>query len=106
MLTVAAIFCALVNRFALLGSTGMDLSLLILVDACVACGAALFMLDNALALTTVDFDSLFKPAVVEQLPLKAFHPLTCPASSINRSEERRVGKECVSTCRSRWSPYH
>src|SRR3546814_4987263 len=25
---------------------------------------------------------------------------------INRSEERRVGKECVSTCRSRWSPYH
>src|SRR3546814_14484304 len=26
----------------------------------------------------------------------------CPG----RSEERRVGKECVSTCRSRWSPYH
>src|SRR3546814_12757040 len=24
----------------------------------------------------------------------------------NRSEESRVGKECVSTCRSRWSPYH
>src|SRR3546814_681266 len=27
------------------------------------------------------------------------------ASHIRRSEERRVGKECVSTCRSRWSPY-
>src|SRR3546814_4922421 len=26
--------------------------------------------------------------------------------SYPRSEERRVGKECVSTCRSRWSPYH
>src|SRR3546814_12613851 len=26
--------------------------------------------------------------------------------NIERSEERRVGKECVSTCRSRWSPYH
>src|SRR3546814_16023228 len=26
--------------------------------------------------------------------------------SDSRSEERRVGKECVSTCRSRWSPYH
>src|SRR3546814_14299950 len=25
---------------------------------------------------------------------------------LERSEERRVGKECVSTCRSRWSPYH
>src|SRR3546814_1136267 len=28
------------------------------------------------------------------------------ASPIRRSDERRVGKECVSTCRSRWSPYH
>src|SRR3546814_18005911 len=26
--------------------------------------------------------------------------------SSERSEERRVGKECDSTCRSRWSPYH
>src|SRR3546814_2630440 len=26
--------------------------------------------------------------------------------TVERSEERRVGKECVSTCRSRWSPYH
>src|SRR3546814_12896570 len=25
---------------------------------------------------------------------------------VTRSEERRVGKECVSTCRSRWWPYH
>src|SRR3546814_16585514 len=33
----------------------------------------------------------------------------CPTRSAQlceRSEERRVGKECVSTCRSRWSPYH
>src|SRR3546814_1956452 len=27
-------------------------------------------------------------------------------ANTGRSEERRVGKECVSTCRSRWSPYH
>src|SRR3546814_20107928 len=37
-------------------------------------------------------------------------PLFRPAGSDHgrgqRSEERRVGKECVSTCRSRWSPYH
>src|SRR3546814_9214329 len=31
---------------------------------------------------------------------------TAPSSKPVRSEERRVGKECVSTCRSRWSPYH
>src|SRR3546814_1022208 len=30
----------------------------------------------------------------------AINPIT------SRSEERRVGKECVSTCRSRWSPYY
>src|SRR3546814_11945618 len=29
-----------------------------------------------------------------------------PLSTSGRSEERRVGKECVSTGRSRWSPYH
>src|SRR3546814_9937653 len=28
------------------------------------------------------------------------------SARLTRSEERRVGKECVSTCRSRWSPYH
>src|SRR3546814_4163986 len=37
--------------------------------------------------------------------------LSCPSLQPRcarrvRSEERRVGKECVSTCRSRWSPYH
>src|SRR3546814_4129637 len=30
----------------------------------------------------------------------------CDTVAHKRSEERRVGKECVSTCRSRWSPYH
>src|SRR3546814_17922531 len=29
-----------------------------------------------------------------------------PSALLVRSEERRVGNECVSTCRSRWSPYH
>ena len=27
-------------------------------------------------------------------------------AKVNRSEERRVGKECIAWCRSRWSPYH
>src|SRR3546814_20766934 len=31
---------------------------------------------------------------------------SCPTDFTLRSEERRVGKECVSTCRSRWSPSH
>src|SRR3546814_13708037 len=36
--------------------------------------------------------------------LEWFHEIAEVQSS--RSEERRVGKECVSTCRSRWSTYH
>src|SRR3546814_18350469 len=32
--------------------------------------------------------------------------IIAPEVQPSRSEERRVGKECVSTCRSRWSPYH
>src|SRR3546814_11540773 len=42
---------------------------------------------------------------IDKLP---FAPPDDPVleARLNRSEERRVGKECVSTCRSRWSPYH
>src|SRR3546814_4508584 len=32
--------------------------------------------------------------------------VACGATHGKRSEERRVGNACVSTCRSRWSPYH
>src|SRR3546814_15346426 len=35
-----------------------------------------------------------------------FLPKPFSDAELMRSEERRVGKECVSTCRSRWSPYH
>src|SRR3546814_11064010 len=39
-------------------------------------------------------------AIFENVDLEQFR------TRQSRSEERRVGKECVSTCRSRWSPYH
>src|SRR3546814_4606241 len=43
-------------------------------------------------------------APVEQETAAVEHDLR--HAGLLRSEERRVGKECVSTCRSRWSPYH
>src|SRR3546814_19870779 len=49
------------------------------------------------------------PVIRSLLTLKALiHTPTggIVAAPTARSEERRVGKECVSTCRSRWSPYH
>src|SRR3546814_11771185 len=44
-------------------------------------------------------------------PNTRFYDLCCGSAAVSielvkRSEERRVGKECVSPCRSRWSPYH
>src|SRR3546814_15076526 len=56
------------------------------------------------------FDEYFDPAYIktdkgadEVFPilLQAMHD-----GMVDRSEERRVGKECVSTCRYRWWPYH
>src|SRR3546814_15527047 len=38
--------------------------------------------------------------------LREISPVIVAVLVAGRSEERRVGKECVSTCRSRWSPYH
>src|SRR3546814_2412947 len=45
-----------------------------------------------------------RPDPVRTEVVKAF--VTLRPGHEPRSEERRVGKECVSTCRSRWSPYH
>ena len=45
----------------------------------------------------------FRPPILKIDEEKQVYTFSCSQS---RSEERRVGKECVSTCRSRWSPYH
>src|SRR3546814_2047459 len=51
---------------------------------------------------------LFAMIFASQLALTIFLPAVPDIARDldTRSEERRVGKECVSTCRSRWSPYH
>src|SRR3546814_4424897 len=56
-----------------------------------------FLVDSALA--------KFEPRSAMHCMRRPLPPLK-PALPHLRSEERRVGKECVSTCRSRWSPYH
>src|SRR3546814_16625565 len=70
---------------------------------------------NGLILATLIFAA--QSAHAQSLPVE--HVGERPASAVEkveieesavvdgtRSEEGRVGKECVSTCRSRWSPYH
>src|SRR3546814_11504694 len=48
----------------------------------------------------VDLEEQVTPAIIKSIAENAVDV------GIFRSEERRVGKECVSTCRSRWSRYH
>src|SRR3546814_12386778 len=47
----------------------------------------------------------FDEDTINELRTRARNALLTEAIAQERSEERRVGKECVSTCRSRWSPY-
>src|SRR3546814_2087508 len=48
-----------------------------------------------------------RPSVSSALcPMRCDRVRSTVVHDETRSEERRVGKECVSTCRSRWSPYH
>src|SRR3546814_7699078 len=44
--------------------------------------------------------------VIANETMKSTDPVAILVGEDRRSEERRVGKECVSTCRSRWSPEH
>src|SRR3546814_17599863 len=70
---------------------------------------ALMILVTALSLSDA---RLYEAAVsLRASPLKTFLTVPLPGAksgiiSATRSEERRVGKECVSTCRSRWSTTH
>src|SRR3546814_14958685 len=54
--------------------------------------------------------SSFRDAFVRYRPKPTDMDFQCSLATllypVNRSEERRVGKECVSTCRSRWSSDH
>src|SRR3546814_18259304 len=70
-------------------------------DGIVGNGADKFALVLPLTLLAQDAHGLHHAAIVELRPLGLRH-----LNGQGRSEERRVGKECVSTCRTRWSPYH
>src|SRR3546814_11945449 len=81
---------------AILKEIAKERGINMIINASRGQGVVLFA-DNSLVITDVAREKLDKrlPAV----------PLTAPETT-KRSEERRVGKECVSTCRSRWSPDH
>src|SRR3546814_18697907 len=63
---------------------------------------AMFGLDNLIGCRFQANDALFHHFL--DAPCPAIFPAS--VTTTQRSEERRVGTGCVSTCRSRWSPYH
>src|SRR3546814_9753418 len=75
----------------------------------VVCGLCAVRAESALAATagveaaTVDLDG--SRATVRLSPAATVDGVALQRA-LERSEERRVGKECVSTCSSRWSPDH
>src|SRR3546814_3222535 len=71
------------------------------------CSSDLLTLHALRALEAADVilhDALVSPEILALARPAA--RLEAVGKRAGRSEERRVGKECVSTCRSRWSPYH
>src|SRR3546814_13709509 len=73
------------------------------VDPCILArlrkqGRLKLLVEEGVAFALVDQNTRNARAVLDK-----GHRIVRPP---DRSEERRVGKECVSTCRSRWSPYH
>src|SRR3546814_11485367 len=74
-------------------------------DACTADQDVRLGLEEA---ATVVRGQAEQPAALQRDREAGSHQRPCDLAPyiIFRSEERRVGKECVSTCRSRWSPYH
>src|SRR3546814_2340035 len=72
------------------------------------CSSDLIALEKLMVLMdseNITFDDL-RNATMKARDVKVHVVGDMIVDTFTRSEERRVGKECVSTCRSRWSPYH
>src|SRR3546814_13772845 len=74
------------------------LGVMIMADALTGYGSEFHLADEIGVLTEVGELIALEPGSEEWGTTETTH--------FKRSEERRVGKECVSTCRSRWSPVH
>ena len=59
-----------------------------------------------IALTTILLFAVFGILLFIGCPISVGIVISSIVTAVSRSEERRVGKECLRLCRSRWSPYH
>ena len=62
--------------------------------------------DDMRAYSEFDFEAIAQCNQIRDMLMAALERRNKEMQRLRRSEERRVGKECASMCRSRWSPYH
>src|SRR3546814_15753324 len=106
MSIVIAVHRALVAKMADLGGWGMPIHYGSQIEEHhqVRRDAGMFDVSH---MTVIDLHGDNVRAFLRHLLANNVDKLQSPGKALySRSEERRVGKECVSTCRSRWSPYH
>src|SRR3546814_12920979 len=70
------------------------------------CDADIVVFDFARLTDHASFEAMNRPSEGVVHLLVGGHAVIDEGRLDPRAEDRRVGKECVSTCRSRWSPYH
>src|SRR3546814_12369099 len=96
-----------ITRDTLLTLSGADARMVTLAelhdaDEIFACGTAA----EVAPIAAIDRRILDDHPVSDELAAMYARAVRGEEAASRRSEERRVGKECVSPCRSRWSPYH
>ena len=107
----------LVNLISLAIKGGFIVGYLLLGVACLLRKGRILAMIGASVLILMAVTAIVESWVVQginwinliaMLPHADFSAIIVPQAigSLLRSEERRVGKECVCQCRSRWSPYH
>src|SRR3546814_10340803 len=77
-----------------------------LVTGVQTCALPIYYLCNSKAVVDFGKVDVFRGQAGHFVGLPCGCDCARDSGDVLRSEERRVGKECVSTCRSRWSPYH
>ena len=95
------------NSFKIIKNTLVDMSAFNVLKLSGALAFfTIFSLPGLLIIVIWVSDLFYSRPMVEGAVYGQIEGFVGHAAAVDRSEERRVGKECTSVCRSRWSPYH